>query len=1161
MPNQRPQGPTSRAGDPSIEVPREATEYTPERYAVEARESYDRDPEKPKSFLEKVSQFMKNGVRSVMREFQEGGFLKKSAIVAGVGGLALLGVNVIRKAASALGNAFGSIFGIGEWVKEKLSDTKTSTIGSILKWTLLPLLGITTVSTIYEAVKGKLSLTETLEAWRRGGLKGVGALLLQKEREGIVNMGRDAANALSERLGLPSIDSVREQVNRVREEVSESFEWLNEKLKFDELLGTMRAELESRGITVPDFLKNLNIATVARELGITQENETSWSQYVVMGGTAYLLYQWIGKKGLIINAALYLLFIRYGKESIGSKLITQATEKIDEAKNHLMEKTKEIPGAEFFIADAFDDFSFQENIDELLEWAKDHPAEAMLTINATWILRAFIGKAFIKLFKTGGHMAIYSFRHPVRAAAGYATLYGFYKARRGFTDTFIDAVYENAATNPEAQEMRTTLYKVLDIDPEKPESLADKQIPEFTKSLLEDPIKALRMDNIIETFRRGDMAVAIDIRGRFILIAKGLSAPIQLTKLTVESFKTAAAAMIEDDNNILVPMTVAGAEMLVFGSMAFSGFQAYRTVIGSGEGLGKCGRAILSLIPGTKEWQFVFRSSVLHGWPGARMVYENMQARKIGVSFGDIDAIRSELRQTNPDKNRITKLMGNVKERLNLRDFDEIKDALKGNRLSYLFAEKMKNIHVFCEDAVKETSKLRSSRFDQSKVKLDIEHSLEEIETKLREFDTLLANLIRRGTLILRGEFREAMRFKIEGEDSITGRPIASLETNFKGKTADQLRTQKETLEKELWALSPTDPNRALKIKELAAIETYLDPESVASAKEITNELKGLSDTDRAAKLEEWAARIEGFDKGMHEKFAEEMDEIVEEAKRLGLSLSDPKITAKLLKLDDNLILPFRAKKETWLKTLQEEYAKLPRKLRTTRLKSQMRLAVQGAEGSFLTKISKGVKGRMKLAAVLASAMFVTETALESREKDTTEAIIENLQQLAGPEGWQLLIDVLPISGTLSACYSVATGKAYMTGQETSRLQNVFWGIAGAAGDTFTVLSLLPSGGTSIGGNIILRLTRLAAKGSGPAQKLINGWPTIEKAVEASGGWYEFCKKVLNYIRKDKGKIAHGLRVAEGASVLTGTTLMVGGVAANLFYGVPDSEIPEFELD
>gem|GEM_PF-3301149 len=378
---------------------------------------------------------------------------------------------------------------------------------------------------------------------------------------------------------------------------------------------------------------------------------------------------------------------------------------------------------------------------------------------------------------------------------------------------------------------------------------------------------------------------------------------------------------------------------------------------------------------------------------------------------------------------------------------------------------------------------------------------------------------------------------------------------SFKSDT--DLESRRSALKTETDALPDTDPIKKTKLQEMNAIEIYLDPKKAATHVVDGAELSRLNETQRAARIETAAAELESAERSVQARLTRDVQAIKAEAARRGLKMTDPEIMAKLEKVDQEVLVPWARHKQASIKTLLQQYETLPVGARNMGVKKQLVRVLEGTESSFTTKFARGVKGRAKMMVLMASLMFVTDQIIHRNDPDREfSQIMEEL----GPDFAQLFIDVLPFIGTFSNYYSAFSGKELATTRDVSggwdRASNVLWGTVGLAGDAITVLGAIPSGGTSIGANVVLRLTKAAKGGSKVAAKTLKMWPRIERIAERMGGWRRFGEKVAKYNKmgKEGSRLVKGLRTVQTVGMVAGTGMLAVGLYVNLRYAFVDDE-------
>jgi len=265
----------------------------------------------------------------------------------------------------------------------------------------------------------------------------------------------------------------------IKETVEKDLAWLDEKLHFTEMKEDFKKFCEEHGIQVPDavkdFVKDLHLDEIAKELGITQGDEKSWLDYVGAGGGALLIYKFMGKKGLAINAGLYMFIVNQGRDSFGGKILRELGKLVDITKNKIIEGVKHIPGADVIIGDEFEGFQVENAMDGMLDWMKEHPFESMAIMNGAWLCRSLIFKALKKLMHSGGQVLKYIWQNPGKFLLTAGAFGLLYADRRKLILEFINLTYDDP-NSAEAKEMLKSLDETFDVDRSKPESLGD-QLP------------------------------------------------------------------------------------------------------------------------------------------------------------------------------------------------------------------------------------------------------------------------------------------------------------------------------------------------------------------------------------------------------------------------------------------------------------------------------------------------------------------------------------------------------------------------------------------------------------------------------------------------------------------------------------------------------------
>lgn len=340
-------------------------------------------------------------------------------------------------------------------------------------------------------------------------------------------------------------------------------------------------------------------------------------------------------------------------------------------------------------------------------------------------------------------------------------------------------------------------------------------------------------------------------------------------------------------------------------------------------------------------------------------------------------------------------------------------------------------------------------------------------------------------------------------------------------------------------------------------IHTLRNPEKeLSQMQEIelnSNEYNKLKENypEKINMISEKANQLRSIEAGINIKIQEEINKVKENAKRNGLPLSDEKVRSELIKIDEKYSIPFAKEKERLIKEMNTAYKELPKEHRTAELAKNVKKAIEESENGLTTRVWKGAKGRVKLMAFMAGAMFVTDVMINNEEND--REFLEIMEQL-GPEMEQLFWDILPFIGTGRDFVQAATGRELTTGKDVSgfwdRTSNVLWGVAGLAGDVFSVVTALPSGGGSIAANALLRLTKAANKGSKAAEKLLKLWPQISKVSDRMGGLDVFAGRVSKYF-SEGGKALQTTKLVGTGAMVSGITVLGGRAVYGLVSNDP----------
>ncbi|MCC7197040.1 hypothetical protein IT413_02470 [Candidatus Peregrinibacteria bacterium] len=955
----------------------------------------------------------------------------------------------------------------------------------------------------------------------------------------------------------------------IKETVEKDLAWLDEKIHFSEAKESFKKFCQDKGIQVPEgvtnFVKDLHLGEIAKELGISQGDEKSWLDYVGTGGGALLIYKFMGKKGLAINAGLYMFIVSQGKDSFGGKILHELAGVLDTVKNKLIEGVKNIPGADLIVEDAMEGYQIQNGVDDILTWMKEHPLESMAAMNGLWLGRHLLFKALKKLLKSGIKFASYVAQNPGKAAAITAVLGALYFSRKELIRDAVNAAYDNP-NSPEAKEMLNSLYGLASVDPEKPTTLTEKAAPSYLKAIMDDPLNALKESANIIRYKNGEFSIGFDSLGKTaFLLVKGTNIPVVLGKLTWESFKLMGSGFSPDtDGNILTPMVFGGTMMYIFGSASWEGFKSYKAIYESaGSAGGGIWRIMKSLVPGSKEWRFVMKSAaigpftpILRKWDSIRLMGLNKQLEEI-----------IELSKDAKNLDKVRKMSNDLMSQPYFSDFNAIRKDLVGTNFSYRTAERLDDINRRLKDI--ETSCVSGKLDDVQKHASDAKKSLDEVRKGtagvLERFKKIAAGDLKgaQNGIEAAADLNRAAKEAEQGVKEAKALNVLNIKQGplFRNKDGSfkataELEKDAERIAKEVAALDPSDVNRIAKEKELMALEVYLGKRKLSAVKVNASEIGKLEGAEKANRIHTLAQEMEATEKGLQAKFNAEVEAIVKEAKAKNIALDSEEVMGKLEKLDKEITIPHAQAKQKNLQELLKAYEELPSHLKTPTLNAQLRHTIEGVDGTLMTRVVKGVKGRCKMMALMAVGVFALDQYMH---RNDAERDLYKIMTDLGPELGQLVLDVAPVTGTFSNYYSAISGKEIITKRDVSgtwdRVSNALWGTVGLVGDAVTVIEAVPSGGTSVWGNMRLRLLKIAAsegKMANSAKKLIKYLPKLEKIAERMGGMTKMIDKIHDFLKDDR--ILKNMKRFEKAGLVVGTAMVVGGLTYNLRYAFVDKD-------
>lgn len=1053
---------------------------------------------------------------------------------------------------AVVAGAYG-LYKIAKWIfgNDKKSDSKSPSENSGEKkmswWKKIGLcilgffgfgqiLGIDTVKNLLKNLRLDIDnnkLLKVLPLAARGKFKEVFELL-----------GNNAYNKLAKVFGW----------EKLKETTEKGMEWLEEKVNFTKFKTKTLDHLKKYAITAPEWLQKLSLSEIAATLGIDKVNSSTWINFAAAGGTAFLLYKYASVKNVAF-AGLSLFLIEQGRGGQISSHVLDLTKQLTDTKNNFIKKLNEkYPGIEYAIPDFLENMKLEENIGNLFDWMKENPGEAMLILNGAWIFKGLLFKSAEKLAKV---VVGYTAEHPIRsvflAGAGFLA----YKGRREILQDIVEMAYakEGGLNSPVAQKTLSELYKYAKVDPKENPTLVEREAPSYLKDIFIDPARVLLHPGIVEEYKKGKFALGFDMLGRVFFTGATLTAPIMLSKLTWHSLSSAIKSiyMPSAEQSRLEAVAIGGAEILVLGSMAWKGTKAYGQLIEISAHSGSAFRKLLwSGIPLTKEWRFIWKSAL-----SAPLVplLKASYAKNIGVIESKLTEIEAAVNKEN--LNAAKDLAKKITKSDMFEDVTALRKKLNISSFSLDYFTRL--------DEIKQKLEALENAADTKNVN-NMKAYLAEARKEIGPLKTWLSNTVTMCELLLKGKWKEAMdMMKVKAPaEPIMPKQAYKTPDIFKGKSNTELLTSHVTLKKEVSTLEkeianlPEGEEKLQKLAKLKAakaefhqIDGFINKAGYKNISAEAAKVEKLAGPEKAKAVEELAEHMANTEKGFNARMAGEIEKITK--------MTDKKAQAAAAEAIQKEIDAFADTKLSSLKKLHELYYSVvksgnaPKGLRTTVSK-----AVDNASETFSTRVIKGAKGRAKLVALMTVAMFATEHVMN---KDKGQDVIDEIKSL-GPEFFQLLLDVLPLTGTFSNFYSACSGKEIVTDRDVSsakdRALNVVWGTVSLAGDVITVLTVVPSAGASIGGAAAARLTAIAAKGGRMAPiaaRLLKMMPRIIEAADASGGFRNFAKRL-----KAPTKTIKALRKIEMVGMTAGT-LMLAGEAVNAIYGCKtsqDTELPDF---
>ncbi|MDP3976170.1 MAG: hypothetical protein Q8P95_04620 [bacterium] len=684
----------------------------------------------------------------------------------------------------------------------------------------------------------------------------------------------------------------------------------------------------------------------------------------------------------------------------------------------------------------------------------------------------------------------------------------------------------------------------LDLEADENLTGLEKREAEILKTFTIDPLAAggRVAKDMFEVVMKGFAAVGWDDAGNMLILGKNANPLYVMGKsFTQDVWHLLEGFAGEEDKGIIAPL----GGLIIFGIGTHAVFDSYRQMLEEAPRMGyKAKHLLRSLLPFSKEWRYLAWSG-LEGYaaPVMKLFQKNKLAR-IDSYFDELEeAIQSK------DGQRVKKICESIKKVAAFEANEVVYRKLSKTRIAWQFNQMIDSIF-------EQVDKIRAfgTDLDDPEVQKKLQNWLGKAKGELAQTRTVVLNYLTRMNMILGGHPIQAIMKEFPDTSGITQIDAKKF---FSG-TPQEMSQRISELEGKLSTASVSELERAKASQELLSLKSYLKPESAVEevAKRVDDLERGLGQISNPEQLKEslerMATDLRAMEEGIQARFVAKVKEARALAEAEDLPLNHPKIQEMLNKIDQEIGIPFAETKMKLVSLLDQGLKMLPKSLRSATLKHKLWRAIEGTEGTFLTRLSQSAGGRAKMMVAMAALMFVTDQLVH---RGDPERDLEQIWEELGPDLRQLLLDVLPIAGTYSNFHSAISGKEIISDRDVSslpdRLSNTAWGVAGLAGDIVTVIGFLPSAGTSTGANIGIRLAKSGAKG----QRLMKFLPRLEAVADKMGGYWELAKSLRRI--KQAEKTAHAIRALktiERTAIGSGL-VMLGGQIATMVYGFTEGDI------
>lgn len=1163
------QGMSSGSGARSPEI---LAQVPAEGYASQVREAYERSPETTRTNPDVEISFLSDSMKRFVDKLEQEGFW--AALVG-------LGTDLFKEAWNKLGElwqeTFGKFFDLGDDLRKGIDAVKSGTVLEILKVALGGTLGVATITALAGIFQGNVPVEELLKI--KDNPREMGALLVSKVRSGEVAVSPDLWAQLAGPLGLPAtlpgVEAAREGVELVSDVAKE----FDKESGLKELREGLVQYLDQnhtnwRQETGLDWVSDLsNIEKVMKDLG-----PSVVTALIAGGGPALIFMHLLGTPAwpITLNLALYG-FLK--TNNYVSAEILGFIEGLEEFTKTANEKVGAMLTAfdldPHFLALESRNITSEKAIDYVFAFAKEHPElSAMAAINGAFLSSSFVFALAWRMgdFILSGAWSTIEFgwNHPgITLFSLFIAKLGYDKRRELFDKLARDILWRD---DPEQQEIflkwasETPLFKYeIAAQPTASEVIEDP----LYRHLLEDPIDFLNdPENRRQFYERvdnGELAVRWDAVAGFGFSLLKATNPVwhavHLQQHVAESFLT---EMAEDRPGAEKAKIYVGLGFESF-VVAAAGLGAMKGYCALAHDFNSDGRMISrlwrSMLVVTEESLFIWKSALRQAGDAVsfRAVSKMFQAKyiagatlsanRMAVVAEDYlrarNAVPPDIRAVEKAKTQISNYLTTIEGKYN--QFVDPKNLTYFDDL--VIAERLL--------AVRNASKFLEEVVTKEEPPAAILERLRHLQGEISYVETRFSKLLnigeifsRNNSVSIRAAWKEIMELP-----RLNARGVAALDiAETLKKSPTELTAEVGRLRQEIAGLSESDPERAVKQvaaqRRIDAIEAFLDPSRVQRDLLRNLDFNGLTSPQAVDQIEQMAYHMESVEKGVCARVTQGVEETIAWARANGHALDSTVVQDRLRSLDDTVLQPFLDRKRAYLKYLNEQFDRLPAHLKTPRLKAALTLA---HENSYLSRVVKGAKGRAIVAGVMLVGM-VTVDLLSNRDGPEREyhQILEEL----GPDAGQLIVDILPLSGTLSSLYTASTGTEAISGRELTGWQrhvNWLWFGVGAVADVATALTFIPSGSVSLEANAAARLALLAARGSNAAIKLQRVFPRIAVLASRMGGWQDLVRSTYRFMgRADDTRQVLDKVAFRGA--LAATTITVGGFTTELLYGVKEGD-------